>query len=101
MANEDKDGGSAWPIVVGVAIGLTVGGVLGILFAPKPGAELRDELKDKAEEALDDLQNATHALSERAKDLVVQTKENLSDSIEAGKTAYVRKRDELTAQLEG
>jgi gas vesicle protein len=97
---QDENDDSVWPILAGVAIGVAVGGVLGILFAPKPGAELREELRDKAEQALDDLQNATHTLSERSKDLVAQTRENLAESIEAGKSAYSKKRDELTAQIE-
>jgi len=35
-------------ITAGVVCGLIVGGVLGILFAPKSGVETRTEIKDKA-----------------------------------------------------
>jgi len=99
---ENEEDGSAWAsVATGVVIGLAVGGILGLLLAPKPGAELREDLKDRTEEALDRLQEATSELVTRSRDMVEQTKENLSQSLEAGKAAYQEKRSELTAQLEG
>lgn len=99
---ENEEDGSAWAsVATGVVIGLAVGGILGLLLAPKPGAELREDLKDRTEEAMDRLQEATSELVTRSRDLVDQTRENLVQSLEAGKTAYQEKRTELTAQLEG
>lgn len=97
---EENDGHIFTNIATGVVIGLAVGGILGLLFAPKPGAELREDLKDKTEEAMDRLQEATSDLVTRSKELAIQTKENLAHSLEAGKNAYSEKREELMAQLD-
>lgn len=99
---ENEEDGSAWAsVATGVVIGLAVGGILGLLLAPKPGAELREDLKDRTEEAMDRLQEATSELVTRSRDLVDQTRENLVQSLEAGKAAYQEKHTELTTQLEG
>jgi gas vesicle protein len=97
---EENDSNVFVSVATGVVIGLAVGGVLGLLFAPKPGTELREDLKDKTEEALDRLQEATSDLVARSKELAAQTKENLAHSLEAGKAAYAEKREELMAQLD-
>lgn len=98
---EKEEEGSTWAsVATGVVIGLAVGGIMGLLLAPKPGAELREDLKDKTEETLDRLQEATSELMTRTRDLVDQTRDNLTQSVEAGKAAFQEKRSELTSQLE-
>jgi gas vesicle protein len=94
-------------ILAGAVIGLVVGGGLALLFAPKAGPELRadfgdtvEELKDKAEQVIDDLQASTSDLVARSRTILEQTRENLARSVEAGKDAYIQKKDELTAQLD-
>jgi gas vesicle protein len=94
-------------VVTGVVIGFAVGGALALLFAPKPGAQLRadlgdavDDLKDKAEQIIDDLQGSTSQIVARSKAVLEQTRENIVRSVEAGKEAYSQKKEEMTAQLE-
>jgi len=98
---DEQDSGAAWTAAAaGIVIGVAIGGVLGILFAPRSGEETRHELKDKAEQALDELREAAGELSERARDLAAKTKDNLNQSIEAGKDAYTRTREDLAARLD-
>ena len=94
-------------ILAGAVIGLVVGGGLALLFAPKAGPDLRadfgttvEDLKDKAEQVIDDLQASTSDLVARSRTLLEETRENLARSVEAGKDAYIQKKDELTAQLD-
>lgn len=98
--DEDEDGAVWTSVAAGVVIGVAVGGILGLLFAPKPGRELREDLKDRAEQAFDDLQNAAGELSDRTRDIASRTRENLAHSLEAGREVYARTRDELTARLD-
>jgi len=121
MASEEKDGeyvvvetetgnegGPGWgAILIGALIGVVVGGGLALLFAPKSGTDLRsdlgdavDDLKDKAEQVIDDLQASTSDLVARSRSILDQTRDNLARSVEAGKEAYVQKKEELTAQLD-
>ena len=63
-------------------VGLGVGALLGVLFAPKSGEETRDYLSKRAEEGRDFAQKKAKELRDRAEDL-----------IERGKDAAARKRD--------
>jgi gas vesicle protein len=101
MNEDEENGGHDWQaLLAGTVIGLAVGGALGLLFAPKEGGELRGELRGKAEESLDNLRETSAELSVRVKELAARTKDNLAASVEAGKDAYARTRDDMLAQLD-
>jgi gas vesicle protein len=76
-------------------LGLGLGAVAGILFAPKSGAETRDFLLSKANEGADaakrravELREAATDHLERGKHTVQRHKESLSAAVDAGKQAY-------------
>jgi gas vesicle protein len=70
-------------------VGVGIGALLGVLFAPKSGDETRDYLAKRADEGRDFAQKKARELRERADDL-----------IERGKDVAARKRDSLTAAVE-
>ncbi len=76
-------------------VGMGIGALLGILFAPKSGEETRDYLVHRADEGKDFAQRKARELRERADDLVERGRDaveagrdSISDAIEAGKGAY-------------
>jgi gas vesicle protein len=78
-------------------VGMGIGALLGILFAPKSGEETRDYLSSKADEGRDYAQKKARELRERAEDLIERSKEimskqkdALSSAVEAGKETYKR-----------
>jgi gas vesicle protein len=78
-------------------VGLGVGAMLGILFAPKSGEETRDYLTSKADEGRDYAQRKARELRERAEDLLERSKEIMSkqkeaiaSAVDAGKETYRR-----------
>jgi gas vesicle protein len=78
-------------------VGLGIGALLGILFAPKSGEETRDYLSSKADEGRDYAQRKARELRERAEDLIERSKEIMSKSkeaissaVDAGKESYKR-----------
>jgi len=71
-------------------VGLGVGALVGILFAPKSGEETRDFLAKKADEGRDYAQRKAKELRERADDL-----------IERGKEVANRQKDSINAAVEG
>ena len=91
MSN-DNDSGSK---ILYFLSGISVGALIGVLFAPKSGRETREYLVNKAEESRDILSRksaeyrdqATEYL-ERGKSALNAQKEHLSAAIEAGKSAY-------------
>ena len=70
-------------------VGLGVGALLGVLFAPKSGDETRDYLSRRADDGREFAQRKAKELRERADEL-----------IERGKDVAAKKRDSLTAAVE-
>jgi len=80
-------------------VGLGIGALVGILFAPKSGEETREYLSQKADEGRDYAQRKARELRERAEDLVERSKQvasrqkdTLSAAVDAGREAYQRER---------
>ena len=78
-------------------VGLGIGALVGILFAPKSGEETREYLSSKADEGREYAQKKARELRERAEDLIERSKEimsrqkdALSTAVEAGKDTYKR-----------
>jgi gas vesicle protein len=79
-------------------VGLGVGSLVAILFAPKSGEETREFLSKKADEGKDYAQRKAQELRERAEDLaergkevVTQTKEQIAAAVDAGRETYKEK----------
>ncbi|MBZ5700967.1 MAG: YtxH domain-containing protein [Acidobacteriia bacterium] len=80
-------------------VGLGVGALVGVLFAPKSGEETREYLSKRADEGRDYAQRKARELRERAEDLLERgkevasrQKESLSAAVEAGREAYQREK---------
>jgi gas vesicle protein len=78
-------------------VGLGIGALVGILFAPKSGEETRDFLAAKADEGRDYAQKKARELRERAEDLLERSREIMArqkdavtSAVEAGKETYKR-----------
>jgi len=85
----DRDGLASFVLGVGVGVGL------GLLFAPKPGEETRELLKEKADEGKEylkrrgtELRNNAGDIIERGKEVISRQKDTLAEAVEAGKQAY-------------
>jgi gas vesicle protein len=78
-------------------VGLGIGALVGILFAPKSGEETREYLSSKADEGREYAQKKARELRERAEDLIERSKEIIArqkdavtTAVDAGKDAYKR-----------
>ena len=76
-------------------LGLGLGVAVGLLFAPKSGAETRDLIMTKADESKEYLRrrgeqfrDSASEVLEKGKDVVSRQRDQLSSAIEAGKQAY-------------
>ena len=67
-----ENGGSKVSYLI---VGLGLGALVGILFAPKSGEETREFLVEKADEGSKYAQRKARELKERAEDLVEKSKE--------------------------
>jgi gas vesicle protein len=78
-------------------VGLGVGALVGILFAPKSGEDTREFLSKKADEGRDFAQRKAKELRERADDLIERSKDaanrgkdSISAAVEGAREAYRR-----------
>ncbi len=78
-------------------VGLGVGALMGVLFAPKSGEDTREYLSKRADEGRDFAQKKARELRERADELIDRSKdvasrkrESLSAAVEAGRDAFLR-----------
>src|SRR5271156_6096423 len=78
-------------------VGLGIGALVGILFAPKSGDETREYLTGKADEGREFAQRKARELRDRAEDLIERSKEIMAKQKEAvtsaineGKETYKR-----------
>ena len=76
-------------------LGLGVGIGLGVVFAPKPGSEVRGLLREKALEGgdylkrrTDDIRDSAEEWVDKGKSVVTRQKDQLSAAVDAGKQAY-------------
>lgn len=86
-------------------VGLGIGALVGVLFAPSSGEETRDYLSKKADEGREYAQKKARELRERAEDLIERSKEimnreksSLSAAVEAGKETYQKEKSKAQAQ---
>jgi gas vesicle protein len=78
-----------------LSVGIGIGALVTILFAPKSGEETREYLVQKAEEGKEYTRSKARELRERAEDVVERGKQaaarqnqSISAAFEAGKEAY-------------
>lgn len=76
---EREDGGGSF--LMGLLAGTVLGAGLGMLFAPKPGAELRSQLSEQ-----------TGRLRSSANDAYSQASEKVHQMVDRGREAYDRAR---------
>jgi gas vesicle protein len=90
----DRDGNSfLWFLA-----GLGIGAVVGVLYAPRSGEEMRDVLMSKAQEGRDQVRHHARKAREQAedwmdrgRDVVNQQKDSLRAAVEAGRNVYREK----------
>jgi gas vesicle protein len=80
---EREDGGGSF--LMGLLAGTVLGAGLGMLFAPKAGAELRNQLTDQAGK-----------LRATANDTYQQATDKVSQIVDRGKDAYDRARSNVS-----
>ena len=105
MDNEKQGNGLA--VLLAFVLGGLVGAILSLLFAPMPGRETRERIRDASTDAkertIDTAHRARNVTTERVTDLVDQGRARVDDAtesvkaaVEAGKTAFVEKKSELS-----
>ncbi|QSV44430.1 YtxH domain-containing protein [Geobacter benzoatilyticus] len=99
MADDEK-GISVGTVFLSFLAGTAVGAGLGLLLAPKTGKEMRENILDLTDDAIDRIKGFTKEAQSKIKDTYEETKDLISEkksiitsAIEAGKEAMEREKD--------
>jgi gas vesicle protein len=78
-------------------VGVGIGALLGVLFAPKSGEETREYLAKRADDGREfaqrkarELRDRADELIERGKDVASRKRDSISAAVEAGRDAFLR-----------
>ena len=91
---------SAGKVICSFFVGGLIGAGVALLMAPKTGEETRrmikelaEEVKEKAEDYIDQAKGTATAYVEKGKDFVEKEKNLITKSVEAGKEAYKKEKN--------
>ena len=80
-------------------VGLGIGSLIGVLFAPKSGEETREYIAKKAREGNElarrkarEMQDRVDETVERGKEIIAQTEVQIATAIDAGVETYNREK---------
>jgi len=94
-----EQGVSAGTVLVSFVAGAAIGAGLALLYAPKSGREMRDNIADLTDDAVDKIkeyakeaQEKIKSAIEEGKETIVEKKSILASAIEAGREAMHKER---------
>jgi len=83
-----------WPeITSAFAIGLGVGAIVGMMWAPQSGEETRALLREKAQDGIDEAVAQGRRVARKAQKATDSAKELVNDAVDAGQSAYREARN--------
>lgn len=98
----EEKGVCAGTVLVSFVAGAAIGAVVALLYAPKSGQEMRENIADLTEDAVDKIkeyakeaQEKIKAAIEDGKETIVEKKSVLASAIEAGREAMQKERSTL------
>lgn len=104
MSNDDR-GTSLATVLVSFLAGAAIGSGLALLFAPKTGREVREQIRDMTDDAVDKIkeyareaQDKIKSAYECGKEAVMEKKSIITSAIEAGKEAMEKEKERLSEQ---
>ena len=97
MSNENRNNEKSvfLPVFFSLLAGFAAGAVVGMLYAPKAGKEIRKDIKEKSEELIEKGKKNYEIISDKTKDFVGKS----SEFIEKGKEKISHAKDILSEKI--
>ncbi len=83
--SREEDNGMSKGLLIGLLAGGVLGAVIALLYAPKPGKELRADIKNKAGEIIDDAEEYINVAKSKAVDIINEGKKRSENLITEAK----------------
>ncbi len=96
VAKEKKEGTNYFlGILISILTGLFVGFILGILSAPKPGKEIRKDIKDKSEEFVTKSKQSVSGTIDKTKEFIEKGKSKFEEVKGKGKEIIEKGKEKV------
>jgi gas vesicle protein len=82
MSEQDNEKSVMISVLAGIGIGLLVGAIAGLLLAPKPGAETREDIGHTLSDLGNKIGDLSQQVATRVKSVVDHGKQAVQDKIE-------------------
>jgi len=84
----------SWPeILSAFSIGIGVGAILGLIFAPRSGEDTRAYIREKAQDGVDEAVARGRKVARRAQRAVGEAREFVNEAVETGENAFREARN--------
>jgi gas vesicle protein len=83
MENQDNERSVMVSVLAGIGIGVLVGAIAGLLFAPKAGSETRETIGHTLSDLGTKITDLSHDVANRVKAVVDHSKSAMADQVEA------------------
>jgi gas vesicle protein len=99
MAETPERSDSWGSLAAGMLIGIAIGATLSLLYAPKPGKALRDDIGEKLEELKDYVDQTTQQVTQVAKERLAEMQSDLTTAMESARAAAAEHAAELSRRV--
>jgi gas vesicle protein len=101
MTNDDRQGGSDVSTrLTYLLIGGGIGAIIALLFAPKPGSELRGDIADVTRKGIDKSREAASFVGDKAGDYYGAVRDKATDLVGGARNVASQKRGQFSAAIE-
>ena len=101
MNNDDRSEGSdVTTRLAYLLIGGGIGALIALLFAPKPGSELRGDIADVTRKGIDKSREAASFVGDKAGEYYGAAREKATDLVGGARNVATQKRGQFSAALE-
>ena len=90
MSNNNNSNSSAGPVLMAFVLGAAAGAAVALLYAPAPGEETRQRLKDRAREG----REKSEGVARDGREFLNRQRENLGAAVDRGREAFDAARKE-------
>ncbi len=90
----------AGSFLIGLTIGGTLGGALALILAPRPGGEIREQLRERGIEIKERAGQMAEQVRERSRLAVEEQRTRFQQAVSEGKEAAAKRRADLMSRYE-
>ena len=94
-----EENGITKGLLIGIFGGVAVGAIIALLFAPKSGEKLREEIKTKSRDFTDDTARYISNAQKKVSQLINDTKDKAENYVQNGKVKVEKESERLKSAV--